>query len=373
MLAALAAIAALSFFAEVRLKSAVAAYFDATIVAALLALAVAGPLPALLIWLVPDAVNSVGGRRRALLSPDLVANAASYALAVLAGYGVLTLAHPASMGAAAPALFTAGLAMALVNFTFARLAYAPFYQGYRVMPLIRSEFVDLLPAVLAMLALGVVTAVLVGPLGVFALLLFAGAIAIPQLAVAALVKARSVALLSREEARRLYAEAIADVLDLEPRQRRVIACAGELRDGPRAGSADERLGRGQWRFEDVPEIVDAVLHAQERWDGRGCPAGLRGPMTPLASRVLRVAGAWSEMTAAGTVRLPHREALVGLELRAGTDLDPSIVAAAARVVDEEQAFVREAAFEPRLHRLPLSSRLRRARVPQLLGRLAQPV
>ena len=48
LLGALAVVAAIAFTAEVRLKMAAGAYFDASIVLALLALAIAGPLPALL-------------------------------------------------------------------------------------------------------------------------------------------------------------------------------------------------------------------------------------------------------------------------------------------------------------------------------------
>ena len=95
-------------------------------------------------------------------------------------------------------------------------------------------------------------------------------------------------------------------------------------------------------------------------------------MTPPASRVLAVADAWSEMTAAGGPELPHAHALLDLSARAGTEFDPVIVTAAARVVEEEQAFVRDPSFEPRLHRVPLSHDLRHARLPTLLARLAAP-
>ncbi len=57
LLGALMAIAAIAFLAEVRLKVAAGAYFDASIVLALLALAIAGPLPARLVWIVPDAIS----------------------------------------------------------------------------------------------------------------------------------------------------------------------------------------------------------------------------------------------------------------------------------------------------------------------------
>src|SRR5688500_13926996 len=181
VLGALAAIAAIAFAAEVRLKMAAGAYFDASIVLALLALVIAGPLPALLIWIVPDAISRFVVRQDHSLSPGLVATVSSFALAVLAGYGALELANAPSMTAAAPALYTTGLLMYAVNFLFARLTFAPFYQGYRPGVLVRSEFAAMLPPFLAMLALGVVTAVLIEPLGVFALAPLAVVVVVPQL------------------------------------------------------------------------------------------------------------------------------------------------------------------------------------------------
>jgi HD domain-containing protein len=374
LLAALAAVAVVAFFAEVRLKAAVLAHFDATFILALIALALAGPLPALLVWLVPDLISRLVIRRSSIVSPALVANVSSYALAVLAGYEVLRIADPASLTAAAPTLLTAGLVMVAINFSVARLAFAPFYQRYRPIPLIRSEFIDLVPAHLAMLALAVLTVVLIPPLGVFALGLLAAAVLVPEIVVAALLRERSVARLARGEATRLYAEAIADMLELDRRQRRIVACAAELlADRDAVGVATVTEYRRRWRHALVPDVVQAALYVRERWDGEGTPAGVSRWMTPLASRVVAVADAWSELTAAGSPELPHAQAMLDLGTRAGTEFDPVIVAAAARVVEEERAFVRDPSFAPRLHRLPLSHRLRRARLPALLARLAAPV
>lgn len=366
---ALAAIAAVAFLAEARLKLAVPLYFDATIVLALLALVIAGPLPALLVWVVPDAISRLVARQDPILSPGLSANVTSFSFALLAGYGVLQLAAAPSMVAAAPALYTAGLVMWAVNFVFARLTFAPFYQGCRLGPLIRSEFLDLAPVVLSMLLLAVATAVLIPPLGVFALALLAAVVVLPQVALWALVRERSVAGLSRTAATTLYAEALADVLRLSRDEQRVIACTTELLTGESNGGGEPT---GGWRFEDVPEVVQATLHVDERWDGTGRPAGLRCAHTPLASRVLAVARAWSELTAGGTLELPHTEAILGLSARAGTEFDPAIVRAAAQVVAEEQAFVRDPGFAPRLHRLPLPHPLRRVKLPTVLAHLTKP-
>ena len=372
MLAALAAIAAIAFGAEARLKTVAApwalAYFDASIVLALVALAIAGPLPALLVWIVPDTISRLVTRQDRFWSPGQVATVTSFALGVLAGYGVLQLAAAPSMAAQMPALFTTGLVMYSVNFLFARLTFAPFYQGYRPRVLFRSEFLEMLPPFAAMLALGVVTTALTGPLGVFALTPLTMVVVIPQLALAALARERSVSRLSKPKAMELYAAAIADVLALSRRERRTLACGAALL----ARSTPDELKMQAWRLEDLHDGTLAALHVSERWDGTGLPAGLPGAWTPLPSRVLSVARAWSELTAADTVGLSHSEALLDLNLRAGEELDPEVVRAAEQVVAEEQAFVRAPGFEPRLHRLPLPRPVRRAKLPTVLAHLTRP-
>jgi len=368
LLGAIAAIAAIAYLAEARLKLAVALYFDASSVLAVLTLVIAGPLPALLVWLVPDAISRLLMRQDPILTPGLVANASSFALAVLAGYGALQLADAPSMAAATPALYTAGLLMYAVNFLVARLNFAPFHQGYRPSVLIRSEFLEMMPPFAAMLALGVVTAVLIGPLGVFALAPLALVVVVPQLALAHLGRDRSVSRLSRPEATTVYAAAIADVLGLPRSERRTVSGAAALlgRASPQA------LDPGKLRLEDSHPAILAALHVNERWDGKGSPAGLPGAWTPLASRVLAVAQAWSELTAGGTLELSHSEAMLDLSLRAGEELDPTIVKAADQVVEEEQAFIRAPGFQPRLHRLPLPRAVRRAKLPTVLAYLTRP-
>jgi hypothetical protein len=382
LLVALGAIAAIAFLAEVRLKVAAAAYFDASIVLALLALAIAGPLPALLVWIVPDAISRLVIRQDRPLSPGLVATVSSFALAVLAGYGALQLADAPSMVAATPALYTTGLLIYAVNFLFARLTFAPFYQGYRPSVLIRSEFLEMMPPFAAMLALGVAIAVLIGPLGVFALAPLALVVVVPQLALALLRRDHSVTRLSRPEATTVYAAAIADVLGLPRQERRTIAGAAALLARPSLEARQPELSIGsrqrellradRWCLEDPHPAILAALHVNERWDGTGGPAGLAGAWTPFPSRVLAVARAWSELTAGGTLELSHSEAMLDLSLRAGEELDPAVVKAADQVVAEEQAFVRAPGFQPRLHRLPLPRVVRRAKLPTLLAYLTRP-
>lgn len=346
----------------VRLKTGSLSFFGATLIAALIALAVGGPLPALAVWLVPDVIARWILRREPRLSPGFVATVTSYALAVVVGAELLELAGSPTGAAIAPALYSAGVAMWALNFAFGRLAVAPFYQGYRPAALIRDEFIDLAPAVLAMLLAGVATTILVPALGVGALALLVAVILVPQLALERLATASSATRLDRAQAARLYAEAISDVLALGGVERREIVCAIDLVD--KSG----RRTRG-WRDVDPAGVAIVTLHASERWAGDGWPAGLPAEAIPRQSRVLAVAWEWAGLTAAGTNELSHAEAMLALGACAGTSFDPAIVEAAARVVADEEGFAREASFEPTLHRLPLPRSLRRSALPPLLSRL----
>jgi diguanylate cyclase (GGDEF)-like protein len=79
----------------------------------------------------------------------------------------------------------------------------------------------------------------------------------------------------------------------------------------------------------VEPIADWVLHHHERWDGNGYPDRLRGEEIPLASRIIFVADAYDAMTSDRVYRrrLTDEEALSELVRCAGTQFDPSTVAA----------------------------------------------
>lgn len=77
------------------------------------------------------------------------------------------------------------------------------------------------------------------------------------------------------------------------------------------------------------EIVEAVKHHHERYDGRGCPGGLAGETIPLFARILAVSDSYDAMTS----RRPYREALSDefarseLDKFSGAQFDPKVVAA----------------------------------------------
>lgn len=366
LIAALAGVSAVAYGAEARLKLANRVFFGATLVVAVVTLAVAGPLPALLVWLVPDLIARFVVRSERRVSPGFVANVGSYALAVLVGTELLALGGSPSGTAIAPALYAAGVAMWAINFCFARLAFAPFYQGYGAAALIRDEFINLAPAVLGMLVVGVGAAVSVDLFGVLALAPLAAVIVVPQIALERITHTESAARLDRAAALRLYTAAIADVLGVSRDERRELACAADLIEP--VDDPIEAPGL-DWRDADFSRVAFLALHHEEQWSGAGWPAGLPAEAIPRGSRVLAVASAWARLTAAGTPELSQADAILALAARSGRAFDPEVVEAAARVVGDEEGFISDPRFQPKLHRLHAPRTLRRVALPALLPRL----
>lgn len=89
------------------------------------------------------------------------------------------------------------------------------------------------------------------------------------------------------------------------------------------------------QIEFLKSITPIVLHHHERWDGKGYPHRLTGEAIPFLARILAVADSYDAMT---TTRPHHRklsvpEARSQLELGAGTQFDPRVVAALLEALD----------------------------------------
>ena len=67
----------------------------------------------------------------------------------------------------------------------------------------------------------------------------------------------------------------------------------------------------------------------------GFPGVLAGDRIPLNSRILAVADLWASVTARGTRELSPTDSLVELRARAGAELDPTVVVAAVKIVEDE--------------------------------------
>ena len=323
------------------------------------------------------------GRR--LMRAGNLANLAASMWAALIGAGVLAAAGEQGVSFhAAPALFAAGIAMALTTQLVGPSVYGPLWCGYPAAAMLR-EFRDSFLAEALTLALAAATAALIPILGVFALAGFVVIIVVPQLAVAYAGRSRPVAELDRGEAMQLYAAAIADVVGAKRSERLILTtAAGLLADQEGLATADRpRVPDAAYTASDdgaagppigvLHEAFVVGFHVTERWDGRGGPAGLCGDWTPWASRVLAVARAWSELTARDTQCLSHAEALLDLAARADTEFDPDVVSAAGRAVDQERAFVGAPSFQPRLQEMWGPWQVRRRLVPVVLAQLARVV
>jgi len=147
-----------------------------------------------------------------------------------------------------------------------------------------------------------------------------------------------------------YSVAIARALGLDENTQRLVKVAGLLHDVGKIGVPDAILRKpgslsddefhaiqhhpmmGSIIVSSVPgfeDMLDAIRHHHERWDGEGYPFALCGLEIPLVARIMAVADAYSAMT---TDR-PYRKgmnpirALAILERGAGTQWDPECVLA----------------------------------------------
>jgi len=86
-------------------------------------------------------------------------------------------------------------------------------------------------------------------------------------------------------------------------------------------------------------IVPMILYHQERWDGSGYPAGLKGEEIPLGSRIVAVINAFDAMVSERPYRKPltEMEAIAELTRGSGTQFDPKVVAAFVKVVGRGKA------------------------------------
>lgn len=98
----------------------------------------------------------------------------------------------------------------------------------------------------------------------------------------------------------------------------------------------------------LEQSLDGVAHHHERVDGRGYPHGLAGEAIPLAARIVAVADAFDALTTERPYRpaLGVEEALVELDRRAGSQLDPDAVDALRRAVRRHTWAVTHLATRP---------------------------
>lgn len=145
-----------------------------------------------------------------------------------------------------------------------------------------------------------------------------------------------------------YARALAEACGLNPDQARTIELAGTVHDVGKIGLPATVLGKpGELTYEEravlreqptvgklmllqipaLEAIIPLIEHAQERYDGRGYPEGLRGTAIPLGARLIAIAEGFEAMTNARPYRpaLSPSMALAELRREAGGRYDPQLV------------------------------------------------
>ncbi|HUZ95240.1 MAG TPA: diguanylate cyclase [Edaphobacter sp.] len=87
----------------------------------------------------------------------------------------------------------------------------------------------------------------------------------------------------------------------------------------------------------LSDLMPAVRHHHERWDGSGYPDQLRGEDIPQAARIIAVAEAYDAMQRATPYRASRtaEEALSEVQRCAGTQFDPTVVQALLSVLGEQ--------------------------------------
>lgn len=147
--------------------------------------------------------------------------------------------------------------------------------------------------------------------------------------------------------------AVADRLELDPRQRERAEFAAMLHDVGKVKIPPEIINKpgplddaeralmnthtlvGQKMLDQVGGLLgaigDVVRSCHERWDGSGYPDGLAGEAIPFEARIVCACDAWSAMTTDRPYRerLPVEVALAELHACAGTHFDPRVVEALA--------------------------------------------
>jgi hypothetical protein len=352
LLAALFALAVIAERHHVPLPSGIT--FDARAALSLIAVGLAGPLPAFAVIFPPIAVNALLGRDRLLRAGNL-ANLAAYGWYALAGGLLLELFAP--NGAAAVGwLLIVGVIQLLVNWAVGPAIYGTLWLGHPMRALVQM-LRDALPVGTVMAGLGAMTVVLHSSVGLLALALFALVAVLPQSALTFVARTRPVARLDPLTATRRYAAAMAEHLGLGRADRRELDAViriAHARDA--SGDPGEHLGHAVL---DWSEASCAAGHVTEWWNGAGGPAGLPGGLIPQSARIAAVARTWAALTADGSPRIGHMDALSHLDAAAGVRLDPRVVKAAFAVVSQERLSVTEPAPEPRMHHLHVPARLRR--------------
>ena len=341
--------------------------------ALVLAMALCGPAPAVMIGVVSVLVDSLRNR---LAAHKVLANMTTYAVIPLAvGLGIEALAGVTDIE-------TNNVTFALVVFAAFALSFAlnfamiagdiSVHTGIPVARQVRQILVPVLPVELASALLTVCVAVVYRETGLAALALFAVVLIVFQYVLRELLRSQrraeelaalqlgvlasmvdTLAMRDRMTARHSaavarYARALAEAHGCRRDQQDLVHTAGLLHDIGKFSFPDAillapaPLSEEDWkivrrhpeegarvvaRMEPYAPVAEIILCHHERWDGDGYPHRLAGEDIPLLSRMVTIADAYDVMIARDSYRTPltSSEAVAEMRRVAGTQLDPQLV------------------------------------------------
>ena len=382
--------------------------------ALVLAMALCGPAPAVLIGFVSVLVDSLRNR---LAWHKLLAN--------LTVYSVIPLVIALGIEALEPItdLETNNLTFAFVVFgafvlanvlNFAMISFdISVHLGIPVNRQVREIFVPVLPSELAGAVLTVSIAILYRETSLAALALLALVLVVFQYLIRELLRSQrraeelaalqlgvlasmleTLALRDRMTARHSaavarYARALAEAHGCSRDQQDLAHTAGLLHDIGKFSfpdailMAEQPLSDEDWRIvrrhpeegarvvarmEAYGPVADIILGHHERWDGKGYPRSLTGEEIPLLARVVMIADAYDVMIARDSYRRPRTSSEAVSELRrvSGTQFDPELVETFVQLLGDrglrfrhadDADFEAELAFERRVRKYARSGRV----------------
>ena len=182
-----------------------------------------------------------------------------------------------------------------------------------------------------------------------------------------------------------YAKCIAQAMKLTAAQTETMYHGGLLHDIGKIGMNDhilERLGILNRKEMDIvkqhpvigarilqplvflSDVEPLVMHHHERYDGSGYPEGLKGNDIPLGARILTVCDAFETMLAGRKhfAKMKLEDAIVNLQLGAGSQFDPEIVLTLFDILDlkpESAGFTRASCGCIGIHKRRLQNSLKR--------------
>ncbi|MFQ5586060.1 MAG: HD domain-containing phosphohydrolase [Thermodesulfobacteriota bacterium] len=154
-----------------------------------------------------------------------------------------------------------------------------------------------------------------------------------------------------------YSTAIANYLNLQPREMETLKLSAVLHDIGKIGVEDKILKKTDKLSDEemmvmnmhpklgaeivdhirqLKDVIPAMLYHHERVDGKGYPDGLREEGIPLTARIIAVADTYDAMTTSRPYRkgLPPEIAIDEIKREVGTQFDGEVVAAFVRSFED---------------------------------------